>query len=66
MKNGIHPKTQDLTASCACGFELPTRSTLKELSTTLCSNCHPFFTGEQRHVDTAGRIEKFNKKYNKK
>ena len=66
MKSGIHPKSQDLIASGACGFELQTRSTCNELTTTLCSNCHPFFTGEQRHVDTAGRIEKFNKKYNKK
>ncbi len=66
MKNGIHPNSHDVTASCACGFELPTRSTKNEIRTTLCSNCHPFFTGEQRHVDTAGRIEKFNKKYQKK
>ncbi len=66
MKNGIHPESHDLTAHCACGFEFPTRSTRTEVRTTLCSNCHPFFTGEQRHVDTAGRIEKFNKKYSKK
>ena len=65
MKNGIHPESHDLTAHCACGFEFQTRSTQKELRTTLCSSCHPFFTGEQKHVDTAGRIEKFNKKYKK-
>ncbi len=65
MKKDIHPKTFDVTASCACGFELPTSSTKEDIRTTLCSNCHPFFTGEQKHVDTAGRIEKFNKKYKK-
>ena len=66
MKNGVHPKSFDVVAHCACGFEFKTRSTCDEIRSTLCSACHPFFTGEQRHVDTAGRIEKFNKKYNKK
>ena len=66
MKNGIHPKSHDVIAHCACGFEFQTRSTNEEIRSTLCSGCHPFFTGEQKHVDTAGRIEKFNKKYSKK
>ena len=65
MKKGIHPEMFEVVAHCACGFEFTTRSTRNELRATLCSGCHPFFTGEQRHVDTAGRIEKFNKKYKK-
>ena len=63
MKQEIHPQTYDVTARCACGNEFKTVSTRKELRSTLCSSCHPFFTGSQKHVDTAGRIEKFNKKY---
>ena len=66
MKNGIHPESFTVVAHCACGFEFETRSTRDEIRATLCSNCHPFFTGEQKHVDTAGRIEKFNRKYSKK
>ncbi len=65
MKNGVHPESFDVVAHCACGTEFNTRSTRHELRATLCSGCHPFFTGEQKHVDTAGRIEKFNKKYQK-
>ncbi len=63
MKREIHPHLHDVLAGCACGNEFKTTSTSKELRTTLCSSCHPFFTGEQRHVDRAGRIEKFKKKY---
>lgn len=66
MKKGLHPESYDVNARCACGHQFLTRSTKKDLSTSLCSNCHPFFTGEQKHVDTAGRIEKFNKKFGSK
>lgn len=66
MKKNIHPETHAITARCACGHSLPITSTLSELNVTLCSACHPFYTGAQRFVDTAGRIEKFEKKYNKK
>ena len=65
MKNGIHPELFDVTVSCTCGATFKMRSTSPELKTTLCSNCHPFYTGEQRFVDTMGRIEKFEKKYKK-
>jgi len=66
MKKGIHPEVYEVVAHCACGSDLLTRSTKKELRSSLCSHCHPFFTGDSRHVDTAGRIEKFNKKFSKK
>jgi large subunit ribosomal protein L31 len=65
MKKEIHPELFEIEASCACGNSFKTRSTLKELRSTLCSNCHPFYTGAQKFVDTAGRIEKFQKKYAK-
>ncbi len=63
MKKELHPTSHELTARCTCGNEFRTSSTRKEIRVTLCSQCHPFFTGEQKHVDTAGRIEKFKKKY---
>ena len=66
MKEGIHPEYFETKVSCACGDTFTTRSTKKEISLEICSNCHPFFTGKQRLVDTAGRIEKFQKKYGKK
>lgn len=66
MKTDIHPEIFDVTAHCVCGSEFKTTSTKKELRVTLCSQCHPFFTGSQKFVDTAGRIEKFAKKYSKK
>jgi len=66
MKEGIHPKYDEATVSCACGHVFQTRSTRKEIKVDICSACHPFFTGKQKLVDTAGRIEKFNKKYAKK
>lgn len=66
MKKGIHPELYDVKAQCACGNEFPTRSVKKEVKVTICSNCHPFFTGAQKFVDTAGRIEKFEKRYSKK
>jgi len=65
MKKDIHPEVKKITAQCTCGNEFTTRSTQKELRTTICSNCHPFFTGDQKFVDTAGRIEKFEKRFKK-
>lgn len=65
MKKEIHPNQFDVTAQCACGAQYKTRSTRKDVRVLLCSACHPFFTGAQKFVDTAGRIEKFQKKYNK-
>jgi len=65
MKPSIHPELNQITTRCACGNSFETLSTLPEIKTTICSSCHPFFTGEQKFVDTAGRIEKFNKRFNK-
>lgn len=65
MKKDIHPELFDIAAHCACGHEFKTRSTLKEIKMTLCSQCHPFYTGSEKFVDTAGRIEKFKKRYKK-
>jgi len=66
MKKNIHPELHEVVAHCACGAQFKTRSTTNELKVTLCSQCHPFFTGAQKFVDTAGRIEKFQKRYEKK
>ncbi len=63
MKADIHPKYQETTISCACGTVYNTRSTQRELRIGICAACHPFFTGEQKFVDTAGRIEKFSRRY---
>lgn len=63
MKNDIHPGYEETTISCACGNEIATRSTAKDLRVEICSKCHPFYTGVQKLVDTAGRIERFRKKY---
>ncbi len=63
MKAEIHPKYEKCMASCACGNSFETRSTRPEIHVEICSACHPFFTGKQRFVDTAGRVEKFKKKY---
>ena len=63
MKEGIHPKYNDVTVKCACGNSFQTRSTKAEISTEICSACHPFYTGKQKMVDTAGRVEKFRQKY---
>ncbi|BDV44497.1 50S ribosomal protein L31 [Geotalea uraniireducens] len=63
MKEGIHPKYAEVTVKCACGNTFQTRSTRSEISTEICSACHPFFTGKQKLVDTAGRVERFRKKY---
>ena len=66
MKEQMHPELHDVKVHCACGNEFMTRSTKKELRVEICSNCHPYFTGKQRLMDTEGRVEKFNKKYAKK
>ncbi len=63
MKQGIHPRYEHSTITCACGNVIETRSTVKNLQVEICSACHPFFTGKQKLVDTAGRIERFNRKY---
>jgi large subunit ribosomal protein L31 len=65
MKTGIHPKYVKVLVSCACGNQFETRSTKPEIRLEICSNCHPFFTGKQKLIDTAGRIEKFHRKYQK-
>lgn len=65
MKSGIHPEVHQVTVECACGHSFPSLSTLPEVRVTLCSKCHPFYTGDQKFVDTAGRIEKFQNRYNK-
>jgi len=64
MKDKIHPKYEQTTITCACGNTIETRSTVKDLKVEICSACHPFFTGKQKLVDTAGRIERFRRKYN--
>jgi len=63
MKENIHPKYVECTVSCACGYAFKTRSTRPEIKLDICGNCHPFFTGKQKLVDTAGRVEKFKKKF---
>lgn len=65
MKNGIHPEMYLVTAVCACGNTFETHSTKKELRLEICSACHPFFTGKQKLIDTAGRVERFNRRYTK-
>ncbi len=63
MKEKIHPKYEKATVSCACGNEIETRSTRGSFRVDICSNCHPFFTGKQKLVDSAGRVERFRRKY---
>ncbi len=63
MKKKIHPEYYECTVHCACGHSFKTRSTKKEIRVEICSKCHPFFTGKQKFVDSAGRVEKFIKKY---
>jgi large subunit ribosomal protein L31 len=64
MRDRIHPKYEPTKITCACGNVIETRSTAKDVKVEICSACHPFFTGKQKLVDTAGRIERFRKKYN--
>ena len=66
MKKDLHPELFDVNVHCTCGNEFVTRSTIKEIRATLCSACHPFYTGQQKFVDTAGRIEKFAQRYEDK
>ena len=66
MKKGIHPDYKPTVIRCACGAVYETGSTKEDLQVEICSNCHPFFTGKQKLVDTGGRVEKFNKKYGRK
>ena len=65
MKAGIHPKYQTCRVHCACGNDFETRATKPEIKVEICSACHPFFTGEQRYVDTAGRVDKFRRRAEK-
>jgi large subunit ribosomal protein L31 len=64
MQEKIHPKYEPAKITCACGNVIETRSTVKDIKVEICSACHPFFTGKQKLVDTAGRIERFRRKYN--
>ena len=63
MRKGIHPEYIESSITCACGNSFTTRSTKKEIRVEICSQCHPFFTGKQKFIDSAGRVEKFRKKY---
>ena len=63
MKEGIHPKYEEVEVRCACGNTFKTRSTKSELHQEICSACHPFFTGRQKLIDTEGRVERFSKKF---
>ncbi|MDD5069233.1 MAG: 50S ribosomal protein L31 [Candidatus Omnitrophica bacterium] len=66
MKTKGHPKYEMTTIICACGNVIHTRSTKKTINVEICANCHPFFTGKQKFVDSEGRVDKFIKKYGKK
>lgn len=66
MKQGIHPKYEVATVTCACGNTFQTGSVKKNLRVEICSECHPYFTGKQKFVDTGGRVDRFKKKYNLK
>lgn len=66
MKEGIHPEYVDCHVKCGCGNEFNTRSTRKEVHVEICSSCHPFYTGKQKFVDTAGRVDRFQKRYGNK
>ena len=63
MKKDIHPKYEETTVTCGCGNKFVTRSTKKNINVEICSACHPFFTGKQKLIDTAGRVDRFEKKY---
>jgi len=65
VKTGIHPEYTECTVTCSCGNTFKTRSTQKELHVELCDQCHPFYTGKQRMVDSGGRVERFRKRYAK-
>jgi len=63
MRDGIHPDYHEVTVTCACGNTFKTRSTAKSIQSDICANCHPFYTGKQKYVNTAGRVEKFQRKF---
>jgi large subunit ribosomal protein L31 len=63
MKKDIHPKYEETTITCICGNVIKTRSTKKDIKVEICSMCHPFMTGKQKIIDTAGRVERFNRRY---
>lgn len=63
MKKGIHPTYQNCEVTCVCGNSFTTRSTVSSIKLEICSECHPFFTGKQKLLDSTGRVERFNKKY---
>ena len=63
MKKDIHPEYVDCQVKCGCGHTFETRSTVPQINVEICSECHPFFTGQQKFVDTAGRVERFQKKF---
>jgi large subunit ribosomal protein L31 len=65
MKNGIHPNYKKVKVTCMCGNTFETKSTTGDISVSICNECHPFFTGKEKLLDTAGRVEKFKQKYNK-
>jgi len=65
MKEGLHPELHPIKITCACGNVIETLSTVKNISIAICSNCHPFYTGKQKLIDTAGRVERFKKRYAK-
>ena len=64
MRKGIHPEYVECTVTCGCGNTFTTRSTRPKINVEICANCHPFYTGKQKFVDSAGRVEKFTRKYN--
>jgi large subunit ribosomal protein L31 len=66
MKTDIHPKYLDCTVTCGCGNSFQTRATVKEMKVEICNACHPFYTGKQKFVDAAGRVDKFRRKYGAK
>ena len=64
MKTNTHPKYEEISATCSCGHVVKTKSTLcRDISLEICSNCHPFYTGQQKIIDTAGRVDQFNKRF---
>lgn len=65
MKKGLHPNFEESTITCACGTVINTRSTKGDIKVEICSNCHPFYTGKQKLIDTGGRVDRFNKRFNK-
>ena len=66
MREGIHPKYEETTITCACGNEIKTRSTRGDIHVEVCKKCHPFYTGKQKLVDTGGRVDRFKKRFNMK